>query len=277
MPIRLLALDLDGTILADLHTIPARTQAAIKAAVERGVYVTIATGREYDITHKFVQLLGLTTPTICCQGALIYNAQTGETISRQGLSLPLAHQLIDLARAHRLSLHLCLDNAASYTEAATPASREVFSRVGATIFEVNDLKQVITLSPLKGLIVHPADEAGALTAELQSSLNGNLSVTRSHDVLIEVTLPHVSKGHALAILADYYGVPQSEVMAIGDHDNDIEMIAWAGLGVAMGNASAGAKAVADVIAPPLSEEGAAWTIEQFILANEKGTEGTHRN
>jgi hydroxymethylpyrimidine pyrophosphatase-like HAD family hydrolase len=134
---------------------------------------------------------------------------------------------------------------------------------------VDDLKQVINMSPLKGLIVHPADEAGALIAELQSSLNGNLSVIRSHDVLIEITAPHVSKGYALAILADYYGIPQSEVMAIGDHDNDIEMIAWAGLGVAMGNASAGAKAVADVVAPLLSEEGAAWAIEKFILKSKQ--------
>ena len=179
--------------------------------------------------------------------------------------MPLAHQLIDLARARGLALILCLGEAESYTEAATPASREVFARVGATILEVSDLKQVVTMPPLKGLIVHPAEEAGALVVELQTSLNGNLSVFRSHDVLIEVTSPNVSKGHALAILADYYGIPQSEVMAIGDQDNDIEMIAWAGLGIAMGNASAGAKAVADNIAPPLSEEGAAWAIEHFIF------------
>ena len=66
-------------------------------------------------------------------------------------------------------------------------------------------------------------------------------------------------------LAAYYGISQNEVMAIGDHDNDVEMIAWAGLGVAMGNASARAKAAADVIAPPFAEEGAAWAIEHFIL------------
>lgn len=265
MPIRLLALDLDGTILADLHSIPARTQAAIKAAVKQGVHVAIATGREYDITHKFVKMLGLTTPTICCQGGLIYNAHTGETISRQDLSLPLTHQLIDLARTRRLALHLCLGGVESYTEAATPASRKAFAEVGATVLEVSDLKQVITQLPIKGLIFHPAPEVGALVAELQTSFNGNLSVFRSHDVLIEVTSSNVSKGHALATLAGYFGVPQSEVMAIGDHDNDIEMIAWAGLGIAMGNASAGAKAVADYIAPPLIEEGAAWAIEHFIL------------
>ncbi|GIK38299.1 MAG: hydrolase [Chloroflexota bacterium] len=273
MPIRLLALDLDGTILADLHTISPRTQAAIKGAIERGVYVSIATGREYDITHKFVEMLGLTTPTICCQGGLIFNGHTGETINHDGLSVPLAHQLIDLARARRLALHLCLGGSGTYTEFATPFSRQILEEVGGVVVEVSDLKQVVTVPPTKGLIVHPADEAGALVTELQATLNGNLSVFRSHTMLIEVTSPTVSKGHALAFLADYYGIPQSEVMAIGDQDNDVEMIAWAGLGVAMGNASAGAKAAADVIAPPLSEEGAAWAIEKYILQGNRVAEG----
>jgi len=274
MPIRLLALDLDGTILADLHTIPPRTQAAIKAAAARGVYVALATGREYDITHKFVELLGLTTPTICYQGALIYNGSTGETIGREGIPVPLAHQLIDLARTHRLALQLCLGETGTYVEAPSSLSRQTMTAVGATVQEVSDLKQVITTPPIKGLIVHPADEAETLTRELKSTLNGSLNIFRSHATLIEITSPLVSKGHALAALADYYHIPQAEVMAIGDHDNDIEMLAWAGLGVAMGHATSGAKAAAGVIAPPLSEEGAAWAIEKFILADEKGTEGT---
>ena len=183
--------------------------------------------------------------------------------------MPLAHQLIDLARTRRLALHLYLGGAGSYTELATPLSQEIFAAVGASIMEVSDLKQIISTPPIKGLIVHPADEAGTLVAELQTILNGNLNVYRSHPALIEITSSTVSKGHALASLAGYYGIPQNEVMAIGDQDNDIEMIAWAGLGVAMGNATPGAKAVADVIAPPLSEEGAAWAIERFILQGRK--------
>src|SRR6185369_12522513 len=110
---------------------------------------SIATGREYDITHKFVQMLGLTSPTICCQGGLIYNAHTGETLSREGLSLPLTHQLIDLARARGLALSLHLGETASYTEAITPLSRAIFTAVGAMVNEVTDLKQIITMPPVK--------------------------------------------------------------------------------------------------------------------------------
>jgi hypothetical protein len=264
MSIKLLALDLDGTIVTKLHTIPERTQAAIKVAVRRGVRVVIATGREYPVTKKFIQMLELTTPVICYQGALIYDFQADQIIASETVPLPLAYQLIDQARAQRLALHLYLGHQA-YTEAPTELSRNLLHTAGIYPQEVNDLKLVTTSAPFKGLIVHPAAEAGIITAQLAEALDGALSVFQSFDTLIEVTSPRVSKGQALATLANYYGLAQDEVMAIGDQDNDIDMIAWAGLGIAMGNASAGAKAAADTIAPPIEAEGAAWAIETFIL------------
>ncbi|MEW5961711.1 MAG: Cof-type HAD-IIB family hydrolase [Chloroflexota bacterium] len=269
MPIKLLASDLDGTLVSDLRHIPPRTQAAIQAAVKRGVQVTLATGREWGVTQEFMQMLGLNTPVICYQGALIYDPQTAKTIARQGLSLPLTRQLIDLARDHQLSLHLFL-NGSVYTEFPTALSRSILGYIGSNIIEVDDLHQVIAAAPIKAMIVHAPTEVEALVGRLQDMLGKNSSVFRSLDPLIEVTSPQVSKGRALTTLAEYYGIPQSEVMAIGDQDNDIDMIEWAGLGVAMGNGSPGAKAAADVVAPPLSEEGAAWAIEQFILQ----TDGT---
>ncbi len=257
-------MDLDGTLVADLHTIPARTQAAVKAAAERNVWVTIATGREYQVTKKFIHLLGLTAPIICYQGALIYEPEKDHIIGSESLALPLAHQLIDLARLHQLTLNLYVDHKA-YTEYLTGPGRALFGSLGTPLLEVPDLKAAITVSPIKGLIYHRADEAGAIVTELQAVFGDSLNVFRSLDTLIEITAPTVSKGRALATLADYYGIARQDVMAIGDQDNDIEMIAWAGLGVAMGNASPGAKAAADVIAPPVTEEGAAWAIERFIL------------
>ena len=264
MTIKLLALDLDGTLVADSHTIPARTQAAIKAAATQGVHVAIATGREYPVTRKFLQMLGLTAPVICYQGALIYDPQTDTTIANEGIPLLLAHRLIDQARSQKLALYLYFGHEA-FVETATEFSRALLNHTGISPTEVNDLKQVATSPPNKGLIVHPAEEAGTAAEQLAAALGNYLNVFRSLDTLIEVTSPNVSKGNALATLADYYGISQSEVMAIGDQDNDIDMIAWAGVGVAMGNASLGAKAAADYIAPPISEEGAAWAIEEFVL------------
>jgi Cof subfamily protein (haloacid dehalogenase superfamily) len=265
MPIKLLALDLDGTIVTDLHDIPPRVQTAIKAATAQGVQVVIATGREYPVSRKFIELLGLRTPVICYQGALIYDPVPDRIIASETIPLPLAHHLIDQARAQQLALHLYFGHQA-FVEAPTALSRALLTRTGILPAEVNDLKQAIESPPLKGLIVHPAGEAGAAAARLATAISPKLSVFRSHAELIEVTSPKVSKGHALATLAGHYGIPQQEVMAIGDQDNDIEMIAWAGLGVAMGNASPGAKDAADHLAPPITEDGAAWAIEKFILS-----------
>ena len=264
MPIKLLALDLDGTIVTDLHNVNPRVQMAIKAASNQGVQVVIATGREYPVSRKFIELLGLRTAVICYQGALIYDPVANQAIASETIPLPLAHRLIDRARVQQLALHLYVGHQA-FVEAPTTLSRKLLHRTGIAPAEVKDLKQVIESPPLKGLIAHPAQEAGAAAARLAAALNPELSIFRSHAELIEVTSPNVSKGHALATLAGHYGIPQSQVMAIGDQDNDIEMIAWAGLGVAMGNASPGAKAAADHIALPIAEDGAAWAIETFIL------------
>lgn len=267
MPIKLIASDLDGTLVADLHTISPRTQAAIKAAQEKGVHVTIATGREYPVTEKFVKMLGLTTPTICFQGAVIYNPVTQQSLTSESLPLSLAHRLIALTRRDNLSLYFYLGNTA-YTENNTPQSEVIFSGIGTPLVQVGDLMQVVTQPPVKGIIIHPASETDAVMATLRADLNGQVSVFRSLDVLIEVTSTQVSKGNALAKLAAHLGVDQSEVMAIGDQDNDIDMIKWAGVGVAMGNGSAGAKAAADFIAPPISEDGAAWAIEHFVMGRQ---------
>ncbi len=264
MTIKLLATDLDGTLVADLHTISPRTRAAIKAAAAQGVVVTIATGREYEITHKFVESLKLSGPIICHQGAIIQDAQTGQLIAIQTLPLTETHQLIDLVRSMDLSMSLHFAGRA-YTERPTTQSETFFANIGATVNRVDDLKQIAGQEPIKAIIFHPEADGETILGQLQAKFNGSLNVFRSLEILIEVTRPDVSKGHALATLAGHYGIAQSEVMAIGDQDNDVAMIAWAGIGVAMGDASPRAQAAADHIAPTLAEDGAAWAIEKFIL------------
>lgn len=264
MPIKLLALDLDGTLTDDMHTISPRTRAAIKAATKQGVRVSIATGREFATTQKFVDWLGLDTPTICFQGALIYAHKHDQVITRDGLSLAQGRQLIDQARARHLALNLYF-NGHAHTESNAERNRAFYRDIGAELIEVQDLKIAMTEPPIKGLIVHTEEEGEPLGANLQAALGNELRVFRSHHILTEVTSPSVSKGNALATLAGYFNIPQHQVMAVGDQDNDVDMIAWAGLGIAMGNASPRAKAAAQHIAPPVSQEGAAWAIETFIL------------
>jgi hydroxymethylpyrimidine pyrophosphatase-like HAD family hydrolase len=136
---------------------------------------------------------------------------------------------------------------------------------GIPVTGVGDLAAWLSRRPLKFLYFEQEEAVPGLVQDLKVRFDGQLQVVRSWHQLVEATGPEVSKGDALARLAARLGVPQSATMAVGDQDNDESMIAWAGLGVAMGDASPAAKAAADVIAPPLAAGGAAWAIERYVL------------
>jgi hydroxymethylpyrimidine pyrophosphatase-like HAD family hydrolase len=112
---------------------------------------------------------------------------------------------------------------------------------------------------------YPNDRLRIL-AEMNSEFHDQISIVPSHPILIEGLPPGVDKGRGLERLADYLGVSRDEVMAIGDNDNDVPMLIWAGIGVAMGNCSSSACEVADWIAPPVEDDGAAVAIEKFVLS-----------
>ncbi len=125
-------------------------------------------------------------------------------------------------------------------------------------------------APIKGLMIVEPGMGEEMAAELHAIFDGRLTVLRSHELFTEVTPPKASKGNALAFLAARYGISQAETLAVGDSDNDISMIRWAGLGVAMGNAAPEVIAAADWVAPPVAEDGLATIIERFVLKNGRG-------
>jgi Cof subfamily protein (haloacid dehalogenase superfamily) len=138
--------------------------------------------------------------------------------------------------------------------------------LGERLVWVDDLSSVLEQhDPVKFLVFVEPHEANHVEVELRQRFDGLMELTRSHAIIIEGNPLGVSKGDALRRLAAHLDVPQTEVMAVGDQDNDISMIAWAGVGVAMGNGSQAVKSAADWVAPPLSEDGAAVAIERFIL------------
>ena len=122
-------------------------------------------------------------------------------------------------------------------------------------------------APIKALMIVEPGEGAPLAAELHAIFQGRLTVLRSHELFTEVTSPNASKGNALAFLAERYGIPQAATIAVGDSDNDISMIRWAGLGVAIGNAAPEVIAAADCVAPSVFDDGLAAVIEEFVLRN----------
>jgi len=265
--IRLLALDLDGTLMGDDLIISPRVRRAIAAAQESGVVVTLATGRMFDATLAFARELGITAPLLCYQGALIRSPDSDVPLYRAAMEPALVREVLEWQTRRGWHVVLYADDDVFVAERRYPES---FYRalLGERLVWVGDLFPVLEQhEPVKFLVVAEPPEAGRIETELRQCFDGRMEVVRSHAMFVEGNPLGVSKGEALRRLADHLDVPRTQVMAVGDQGNDVAMIAWAGVGVAMGNGSPATKAVADWIAPPLAEDGAAVAIERFVLGS----------
>lgn len=262
---KLLALDLDGTLMGEARVISQRARRAVQRAMDQGCLVTIATGRGFEPAARFAQDLGVNAPLICYQGALIRDHRDGTIVHMAAIPLHVARDVVAFSQVRQLNVQVYMEDGRAYSDRVTRAVAGIADVSGVPVTGVGDLAGWLDRPPLKFLFVEREEAIPELVHDLQAQFDGRLQVTQSWQWLVEVTGPEASKGEALGRLAAYLGVPQSATMAIGDQDNDVSMIAWAGLGVAMGNASPAARAAADVIAPPLAAEGAAWAIERYVL------------
>ena len=266
--IRLVALDLDGTLVGPDLTVSARTRRAIAAAQAQGTVVTLATGRMFDVTLTFARDLGLTAPLICYQGGLI-RPPDGEPLYRATMAPALMRELLDWQAERGWHAVLYADDWAFIAGKRYP--EEFYYRLlGRRLVWVDALLPLLERhEPVKFLIVAEPPEADAIESEMRARFGAVLEVVRSHAMFVEGNPPGVSKGDALRRLAAHLGIPRSQVMAVGDQGNDRTMIEWAGIGVAMGNGSSAVRAVADWVAPPLEEDGAAVAIERFVLGGRR--------
>ncbi len=261
---QLLALDLDGTLVGHDLAITPRVKTAIGRAIAAGVCVTLATGRAFQSVLPFAQELGIEAPLICYQGGLVQDPVTGSVLRQASMEPGLVHEAITLARERDLHLTVYMDDQLYLTELRWP--REFYERFfGLPLRLVDNFTAAVDQHAIKFLVIADEPEADLVEREWKEHFAGRIKIVRSHRYFVEGTSPGVSKGHALTWLAEYLGIEQARTLAIGDNDNDLDMILAAGLGVAMGNAAPEVKAVADYVAPPLEEDGAAEVIERFVL------------
>jgi len=261
---QLLASDLDGTILQHDEFMSARVKRAIASAQERGVQVALATGRSYQSALPYARLLDIHLPLICYQGGLIQDPNTGQSLHKAILPKELVQETIALCQEQGWQLLLYTENEILLTEYRYP--KELYhQKLGPTVRKADDLATATTDEPIKLTVLESAHLIPAVEEEMRARFAGRMEVFRSHAMFVEASPLGVSKGSALAWLADHLGVPQHQVMAIGDQDNDAPMVSWAGLGIAMGNGSPGCKNAADWIAPSIEENGCAVAIERFLL------------
>lgn len=269
--IQLLVLDIDGTIAGVSNQISEPVKQAIQAAKAKGIQVAIATGRMYRSALRFHRDIGSSLPLIAYQGALIQDPAT-ETVHRHwavphSLALQLLEHFEEPELRSLLSVHVYLDDRL-YVRSLTPASLAYGDRTGVEPIPVGDLRQFLSDNPTKILALC---DSSAVAEQLLGTLRqrytpAELYLTTSVATFFEATNPAVNKGTAVRYLAEeVLGLQPSNVMAIGDNFNDVEMLSYAGVGVAMGNAPAGVQALANWIAPGVEQDGAAAAIEEFLL------------
>ncbi|HEY3341926.1 MAG TPA: Cof-type HAD-IIB family hydrolase [Anaerolineae bacterium] len=265
--IDLLALDLDGTLLDEQFHISTRVTNALAEAVRCGVRVTIATGRPVGVTRPFVQAVGVNAPAICMQGGVIYDFAAEKTLHQLSLPHDLGCALTGLERQYPAWQAVVYAPDALYVSSIRYEMNFYAALLGANLTVGDDLCAALNQrDPLKILYIVPPQDAPLALCELKKVAGERAVVVQSHALFVEVNPPEAHKGAGLARLAAALGIPRERVMAIGDQDNDATMLAWAGVGVVMGNGSPASKAAADWVAPPIAEDGVAVAIERFILA-----------
>jgi hypothetical protein len=267
--IRLLAIDLDGTLVNHQLEMNPRDVAAVKAASAAGVTVVLATGRMFKSSLRYAEPLGLTGPIINYQGAIVRDISSGSIWYRCELAVEVQQRVLALAEPRDWHVNAYVDEVV-YTARARPEA-DLYARVAMVPYEVvGPLSKWVHTEATKMVLVtlDPKDVPERM-AELSAWMGDAGRVTRSLDWFVEVVDPEVSKSRALAMVADRLGIDRAEVCAIGDNLNDEDMVTWAGFGVAMGNAPQVLKSAAKYVTAPIQEAGVAQVIERFVIGKEE--------
>lgn len=270
MTYRLIAFDYDGTAARDGNMPSERVRAAIAAARGRGALTVLATGRPYDSAKGYAEALGLDTPVICFQGAMVRElVGDRRVLFVEPAPADAMAEILSLADERALELVVYVGD----TMFAVDRGREsgfykhwfgVPTTFVRSYGELADDLAATGSAPLKGLFIGSAEKNDSFHEELVRRFGDRLGVVRSHEMFVEVHSKQASKGHSLRFLAGYYGVSQDETIAVGDAGNDISMIEWAGLGIAMANGSPAVRASADEIAPSVADDGLADVLERYF-------------
>jgi Cof subfamily protein (haloacid dehalogenase superfamily) len=269
--IKLLIVDIDGTIAGKSNQVSERVKQAIQAAQAQGVRVGIATGRMYKSALRFHHEIGADFPIIAYQGAWIEDPATGINHRHSPVPVKIALELIDyFEQSHlfdKLSIHVYRDDRL-YVRDVNPDTELYVGRSGIEANSVPDLRTVLTDRPTKILAMsEDVDLIDRLLIDLRQRYPlEELHITTSIPIFLEATQSGINKGSAIDYIATkLLGITAANILAIGDNYNDVEMLAYAGIGVAMGNAPGDVRAIADWIAPDVEADGVAAAVEKFIL------------
>lgn len=268
MTIKLIAIDIDGTLLNEKNELAPATIDAVQAAEAQGIKVVLCSGRPLTGVMPYIKKLGISGDD---QYAITYNGSVAQTVSGKVL---INHSLsyddyIDLeALSRKLDVHFQVET----PDFIYTANQNISAY---TIYESNLVQMLIRYRPVKqmprdltiskAMFVDHAQEIDRIKPLIPQSFKDKYYVVQSTPVFIEVMNKDASKGNALRGLADELGLTADEIMTLGDQGNDLTMIEYAGMGVAMGNAIDEVKEAANAVTLTNAEDGVAAAIRKYAL------------
>ncbi len=260
----LAAVDIDDTLLGPDGTLSEANRSAIACLQDRGISVVLASGRSPQNTLPFYHLLGLDGYVVSSGGALVSHPRTGEVLYRQPLRQPDARKVIEDGLTRGMTV-LCFADDAVYARREDVWTEQYRRDAGTTSVRIVDPRSMPDHEWLKVIWADHPERLAAIADELARWHAGRLSTVITHPYFFEFTASGVNKAVAISRLADHLGIRRGRVLAFGDGNNDRELLAWAGVGVAMDYGRPAAKAAARLTSPPGDPETALARSVQLIF------------
>ena len=268
LPFDLGAFDLDGTLLRRDLEITARTLAAVEGLRQQGMRLVVATGRRYESAVEHAETLGFggDDPVVCYGGSMV-RRMDGETLLHRTLPKDLGLEVLRWAAERDLHARVFV-NGRVITSPSSPAALRFSKRLEEPgIVEADSPAEWLAGAeeePTKLVIVDHPDDVPAWLEEAQEAFRDRLFVTRSLPHYVEVGGLEGTKSTALEFLCGRWGIDPERVLAFGDADNDVDMLRFAGRGVAVGPMTAGVREAADEVVPGVDEDGVARYVEKLL-------------
>ena len=267
MGYKLIALDVDGTIRSIGSPIAERTRSAVAAARDAGAVVTLATGRSFGSAAANCEALGIEVPIATSQGAYVANPMTGEVLRLCPLSADMALSAIDALRPFACSDNIqtvAYHSGGIFVDKMSDWAISYGKRTDVDVSLVDDLRKIADKRLIRLVAVGADAHIKTLEHSLKMLLSNRMLITRSLPHFCEILHHKGGKEDALAWMCDYFDIKRSETVAFGNGYNDVQMLDWVSLGIAVGDAVPEALAAADRIAPPFEEHGVAQALEELV-------------
>ena len=258
-----MACDLDRTLIGEDGVLRPRTKAAIAATRAAGIHVVLVTGRMFRSIRPYALEAGIDDPVVCYQGAVVAEPVSGRWLRHEPIPLEIAREAIAALSDEGFGMN-CYVGDELYVAEITAEARRYADFQHLELHPVGELLRWLHEPPTKLVVIDDPEVLDRLKQRLLARFDGRLYISKSLPYFLELASPDVTKAAGLDFLSEHLGFTREQTVAFGDGENDIELVDWAGYGVAVANAHERVKEVADLVCPSVDDEGVSQVLEAYL-------------